>query len=216
MHMIPDLVVRPANDFSVKAIELANAGHHAAAVQQWNQYLVLNPTVAAAYVLRGLVKASLGDGQGMLDDYRQASEVNPSDGRFVAMYNLTLGGSLYCAYLEDGTPELLEQAIEFLDVAVQAQPDEIYALTYRATAYLHAQKLDLAVEDCSHVIELHPQNAYAHFLRGSIAMNRGAFADAKEDMEIALENREQLEQDADVICELERRYDEILDVCTAG
>ena len=87
-----------------KAIRFANAGDHTSSLEQWNLYLVDHPAVAEAYVLRGLVKASLGDGQGLLEDYKSASEAKPEDGRFRAMYHFALGGSMSASTWKTGSP----------------------------------------------------------------------------------------------------------------
>ena len=208
MHSIPDIQVHPMTPVAEKAIRFANAGDHTSSLEQWNLYLVDHPAVAEAYVLRGLVKASLGDGQGLLEDYKSASEAKPEDGRFRAMYHFALGGSMYCVYLEDGITDLLDQAIENMDIAVEAAPDDLTALSYRGTALCHAEKPEAANEDFTRVIALHPENAHARFMRGAISMGNGALADAKEDFEIALENREQLEEATSNA--LEQRYEEIM------
>ncbi|MFM6246537.1 MAG: tetratricopeptide repeat protein, partial [Dolichospermum sp.] len=47
-------------------------------IDDYNQAIKFNPTLALAYYNRGIVRDDLGDKQGAIDDYTQAIKINPN------------------------------------------------------------------------------------------------------------------------------------------
>lgn len=195
-----------------RAALLMDAGDYQSAISVWTQFIVTDPFCATAHFERGQLRAAAGiDAIGMLEDFKAATDLDPSDPHFRFVFNLTFGGSLQSAYIEDQEQALLDEAIRRFDCAIESSPFEAAAYNYRGTAHLMRSDAEQAFSDFSVAIELDGDDGYAYLMRGMLAFDNGCLAMAKEDLESALDHRETLSSDyqelldsryADVVAEL--------------
>ncbi|MCD8485605.1 MAG: pentapeptide repeat-containing protein [Desertifilum sp.] len=76
---LPTGVLQPEDYYRI-GYENARVGNHAAAMDQYNQALKLNPTFAAAYLGRGVTRLQLGDTNGAIEDWTRAETLFTNQG----------------------------------------------------------------------------------------------------------------------------------------
>ncbi len=82
--------VMTAEDCLKQAGARAEDGDYVAAVQHYNQAILLDPNYARAYGNRGLVKANLGDMRGAMEDFQKAAQLFLAQGS-MGNYEMVLG-----------------------------------------------------------------------------------------------------------------------------
>lgn len=179
---------------TIRADKLLQQHSFDTAVDLWNDFLESNPDCAEAYFERGRAKAlQATDAKGMLSDYQKATELKPNHAGFRYAFHLTLGGALQGAFLDGAPLEVVEQAIDHFDIAVECSPKSGEAMTYRGTAFLQLGEATRALEDFDMAIALDYGNALARLMRGSIYLDHEELASAKIDFEVAMACRDKLD-----------------------
>ncbi len=180
---------------SERAIDLMMKGECTAAVQLWDDFLENDPDCAQAYFERGRARALEGrDPVGMLNDYRTASEMEPENRGFRFVYHLTLGGAIQ-SEARGADRQQITAAIHHYNIAIETAEDYADAFTYRGTAFMQIDEIDLAHQDFTKAIKLDRGNALAYLMRGTIAFDAGRLAQAKADLESAQTHRDGLSPD---------------------
>lgn len=119
-----------------------------------------------------------------IEQYETASQLDPSlapntpDSRVAAR-----GHSLY----ELGR---YEQAISLLTKAIESDPDNqdlASLLSRRAESYRQLNQLDLALDDCIHIVEREPDRNARYFERARVHSDRGDYQLAIEDIQKGLQ-----------------------------
>lgn len=67
------------NFYYNQANNLLQTGNYQAAIENYNQALQITPSLAEAYLGRGLAKRRLGDNQGAIDDYTRVIQLQPNN-----------------------------------------------------------------------------------------------------------------------------------------
>ena len=176
------------------AEDLMRCGEFGAAEKLWSEVLDQNENCAQAYFERGRARAlQATDAVGMLSDYQRATELRPNNPGYRFAFHLTLGGALQGAYLDGASLEVIEQAIDHYNVAIESAPESSEGYTYRGVAFLQLGEDVLAIQDFDEAIRLDQENALARLMRGGIYLDHEELASAKVDLEVALRFRSSLD-----------------------
>ena len=128
-------------------------GQLAAAIAEYDEAIILDPQLAAAYINRGLAYFDLGQHERAIRDYDEAIRLNP------------LNDLLALAYIDRGLAyadlEQQERAIQDDDEAIRLNPpNDLLALAYinRGLAYADLGQQERAIQDYDEAIRLTPPN----------------------------------------------------------
>jgi tetratricopeptide (TPR) repeat protein len=157
------------------AHELAKQGNNAAAIENYQAALKLDPALPGLHFeLAEMLNVSSapGDREKAEGEYKKALEVNPSD----EQAERRLGD--IAARRND-----LQQAYERYTRAVQLRPDDAEANLGLAKVLMAMGRPQKAEPLLEHAIQLDPTSAVAHFRLSTIYRQAGRTADAKRELE---------------------------------
>lgn len=134
-----------------------------------------NPSTAADYVNRGVVRYDSKDYQGAISDFNKALKIDPNYAdayihRAAARSNL----------LKDD-----QGAISDLNKALKIDPNNAIAYAGRGLVRYRLKDYQGAISDCNRAIKIDPNNAYAYAGRGSALYMVGDKRKARGDWETA-------------------------------
>jgi tetratricopeptide (TPR) repeat protein len=175
----PDVVakIQPYPSAAASAPELYDRGltnqirgNLDAAISEYDQALMLNPSYTKAYIARGQAREAKQDLNGAIADYGRAIELDPHNADAFRLRGITndLRGDR-------------DHAIADLLRAVALRPTDAFA--YACLSYEHFQKGDYptAIADASHALEIAPNYVLALRYRGNAKHfsedHRGAIVD---------------------------------------
>ena len=133
----------------------------------------------APHEFRGYLRGIRGDNEGSIADYTRAIEISGGAGRFALFY--TQRGNKYVALKKH------DLAVADFDAALKQQPDDVSALSGRASSKLELSRYDEAKADFERVKQLLPNDASAYGGLGDIAAKAGKYEDAVTDYSKFLE-----------------------------
>jgi tetratricopeptide (TPR) repeat protein len=151
------------------ATVLAGLGRFEAAAQRYREALLVEPRSARLHSNLGHVLHCLGDFRGAIDHSRRAIKLEPG----LKEAHLHLGNAL----LALGE---LHAAAGCYRAGIEAAPDHAALHTARAMAERALGQLDAAEASARRALELNPGAADTLALLGSLAGDRGRFAEAEE------------------------------------
>lgn len=153
----------------------AEAGRHAAAIEDFSIVIKARPDNPRAYAQRGLSHLVLGQSDKALADLNRAIALAPNSDHY-----LLLRGYLY---LSQNRPAA---AIADFDAALKRQPGNAVALNNRGLAHRKAGQIDKAITDYSAAIRHNPSYALAYVNRGYAYEAKGDKPRAIADLQSAL------------------------------
>ena len=127
----------------------------AAAIEDYNTAIMLNPKLAAAYVNRGTACCKNGEIDAALAEYSTAITLKPD----------CTAGYVNRGILYDRKGERA-RAIADYHRAIALAPDEPIAYNHRGVAYLHKGDAKRAIQDYNTAITLDSEYAEAYYYRG--------------------------------------------------
>ncbi|PJB70859.1 MAG: hypothetical protein CO093_06905 [Alphaproteobacteria bacterium CG_4_9_14_3_um_filter_47_13] len=110
-------------------------------------------------------------------EYKNAAKIMPANARVI-----------YSLGLVEEAEGTLQSALSAFLVAEQQDPAYEPVLLKLAEFYLTAQQFEEARIRVNKILEMNPQHATAHALKGSLFLREKAFARAEQEVEIALQN----------------------------
>jgi tetratricopeptide (TPR) repeat protein len=134
---------------------------------QRGQNLLLHPTNAIEYVMRGTAKAQLYDNQGAIDDYTTAISLNP---QLVLAYNNR--GNLRQHFGD------VDGAISDFSKVLEINPHSPIAYNNRAIIYTQIGQFSAAIADYDRAIELQPDFASVYNNQGNAYCQMGDYPNA--------------------------------------
>ena len=139
------------------------AGNDAAALEQLNKLLTLNPSVPDAYFEKGKILARQGEHKKAIEAYNQAVRLGANNDEFVSGVMKLRADSLT-------KTNQLDKAIEDYNSVIQTDPKE--SRYYAARAKLLSKKKNhvQAIQDDATAIALNPDDADARFELGLLLM----------------------------------------------
>ncbi len=143
----------------------------AAAIEDYNTAIALNPKLAEAYVNRGTALWKKGEIAIAIAEYSTAIMLKPDCPE--AYINR---GIVY-----DSKGEL-ERAIADYNRAIALAPEAPMAYNNRGVAYLHKGDAQRAIQDQDTAITLNPESAEAHYYRGEAWLRLREWEKAKADL----------------------------------
>jgi tetratricopeptide (TPR) repeat protein len=153
----------------------AEAGRHAAAVEDFSIVIKAQPSDPRAYAQRGLAFLVLGKPEKALVDLSKAVALAPDSD-----YYLLARGYLYLSQNRAAA------AIADFDAALQRRPGNAVALNNRGLAHRKAGQIDKAIADYSAAIKHNPSYALAYANRGYAYEAKGDKPRAIADFQSAL------------------------------
>lgn len=166
------------------AADALDAGNVESAITQLSVFILLNPTYAPAYYLRGFAYARLNDADSALADLTQALAFPAPTADFTAeVYRIRS-----VIYLQQ---ENIPSALADMDKGLEAAPESPDLLLLRGQTLSDAERYDEALVDLSKFIELNPTPSdfltRAYFYRGVSNAAVGNLDDAATDFGKVLE-----------------------------
>jgi tetratricopeptide (TPR) repeat protein len=189
-----DLGVRPTNvqiaaapkadDFFIQGLDKYKKGDYPGAIASYSEAIKLNSKYAQAYYHRGEARLDSGDKPKAIEDLQKAADLFLEQGK---------KGD---GKRSQGTVRILLQdfqgAIAPLTEAIQLNPNDADAYSFRGIVRITVADLQGAVDDFDQAIRLDPNNAQAYSFRGyfrSLLGNKqGALEDANEGIRLAPNN----------------------------
>lgn len=163
------LVFCAAAGFSQTAKELTQRGRElyekhefTEALLNLNKAIEVEPTLAAAYYLRGNIKDSFDDRHGAMKDYNMAIEKNPKfSDAFFARGNVKMKLQDYYGAIDDFTS------------AINVNENYVEAYLNRGKAKQFLQAYQDAINDCTKIIQINPKSVDAFYMRGILRIDFG-------------------------------------------
>ena len=143
----------------------------AAAIEDYNTAIMLNPKLAAAYVNRGTACCKKGEVDASLAAYSTAITLKPD----------CTAGYVNRGILYDRKGEN-EPAIADYHRAIALAPDEPVAYNHRGAAYLHKGDTERAIQDANTAITLDSEYAEAYYSRGVTWLHLREWEKARADL----------------------------------
>ncbi len=134
----------------------------------------LNPNKVEAYIGRGLAYTKLNNLNQALINFTKAIELEPNAKNYFSL------GS--CLFKFDKNKE----ALKYLDIAIQYDPNDIPCLCLRAGIYAIVRRFDLAILENDKLIQLEPNNPIYYVCRGYQYYELGQFQKAIADYDTAI------------------------------
>ncbi len=129
------------------------------AITDFSLFLLLNPTSAQGYFLRGVSYQAVNDIDSALIDLNRALALPSPSAEFTAQAHLSRA-AIYAGQ------EQVEAALADFDAAVEALPDAVDAYDQRGQYLFIQERYDQAVADFARIIALEPDNLTAYARRG--------------------------------------------------
>ena len=146
------------------------------ALEDFNEAIILKPTLSEVYVSRAILKNSNGDKVGAMNDYNKAIELDPRN-----------GGIYFSRALLNMDHEKYLDSINDLDSVIRLGLSDDYSLTMfdayslRGTSKVLLSDYEEALEDFDKSIELEPENGKAYANRSEVYLFLGKNQLAMED-----------------------------------
>jgi len=162
--------------FNNRGVAYGKNSKYDLAIADYNEAIRLKPDLAMAFNNRGAAQDSLGKLDFALADYNQAISLKPD--YFDAFNNRGI------AY---GKKDQINLAIADFNEAIRIKPD--YADAYSDRCYarvISGQQLDMALSDCTKVLQLTPNDENTLGIRGFVYLRLGDYSKAIADSSAAL------------------------------
>jgi adenylate cyclase len=132
------------------------AGEHATAANVIDRALTLNPNSAYGWMARGSVSVFRNRPEAAIEGFKRAIRLSPVDplGARAFAVGLAVAHLTACRY---------EQAIDWADRSLAAQPDYRSALRIKAACCAHLGRLDEARDCLRRLLELEPDLTISRF-----------------------------------------------------
>jgi protein O-mannosyl-transferase len=173
-----DTVVNcPLNDraYFSRADVYRKRGQLAAAIQDYDKTIALNPRFIKAYIGRGNAYSSQGRHEEAIKDYDRALRFKPN---FPDVHNGR--GGVY------GSRGQYDAAIEEFDKAIELDPEFAEAYYNRANAHEGKGQIDAAIQDYDRALALRPDYVEAYCSRGRAHDSKGQYDAAIQDYDKAI------------------------------
>ncbi len=154
---------------------LAGQGDNDAAMENYQQAILLHPDFAEAHFNLGVSLNRAGHAERAISEFRRALSISPG---YVLAYN-----NLGLALLNQGQ---VAQAIETFSKALQAQPDNAETCSNLANAYSAQGKLEEAIIQYQKAVDLRPGFAVAHNNLATALIAQGRLDLAIDECEAAI------------------------------
>ncbi|MDU2064369.1 MAG: tetratricopeptide repeat protein [Sporomusaceae bacterium] len=128
-------------------------------IASYSEAIKLNPEYAEAYASRGLIYFYSGKAPEAINDFNKAFEINPD--LFVVRARLIERGIAYVRNKQ------YSEGIRDLTTLLKENPNNIYAYTWRASAYYEIGQYQAALEDCKKYSEIE-KTPHMYYLQGLI------------------------------------------------
>jgi len=145
------------------------------ALSDYDKAVELDPRNVYAWANRVVTRIQVGDYAGARSDLEKAETLDPN---FVQ--NFTGRGMLADA---DHRPK---DAVAAYTLALQREPDNVYAIRQRASAYIQLGDVDHALADLAADVKSHPDDPDAYIARGNVYTDRARFDEALADFDRAV------------------------------
>ncbi|MER5530846.1 tetratricopeptide repeat protein [Streptomyces sp. NPDC002677] len=148
--------------YKVRGAVLGTAGEHAAALNQFDRAIELDPASASAYEGRAVARANQRDYAGAVADMDVAVRLVPDTARLLAIrgdYHRMTGD--------------FEAALRDLDTAIELDPTRQTAWAVRGVARHQLGDLDSAMSDLDRALDLEPEFGWALVRRARLWRTRG-------------------------------------------
>lgn len=146
-------ITRVAQSFFAQGQDMNRQGKKQQAQAAYDKSLVLNPSLAEAYLARAELRISLGDLNGGIDDYNQLGILKSSQ---KDSYRIKLSQSLYEYGQEESRKGNKAKAIAAYGKAIETNPDSADPLLARAELRMEQRDLNGAIDDYNTLIRLKP------------------------------------------------------------
>ncbi len=164
-----------AGNYLKRGNEWQAQGEQDKAIANYNQALVMDPTMAWAYVNRSNSWLNKGEYDKAIADCNQALAINPN----LAMAYNNRG----VAWNAKGDRDI---AIIDYGQALRLDPNMALAYTNRGYAWRRKRQYDKALADFDRALTVNPNNARAYYNRGTSWYCKGAYDRARADFNQAL------------------------------
>ncbi|MBX2969360.1 MAG: tetratricopeptide repeat protein [Cyclobacteriaceae bacterium] len=155
-------LAQDARSFTQKGRELLEKQEYVEALLNLNKAIELDPNSAAAYYLRGNIKAQFDDRHGAMKDYNTALEKNSKlTEAFFSRGNIKMKLQDYYGAIDDYT------------AAIALNENYIDAYYNRGKAKQFLQAYEDAINDCSKIIAINKKNVDAYYMRGLLRIEFG-------------------------------------------
>lgn len=151
------------------------------AIRDFNKLIDLHPTWAGAYVGRAHAWINLGDPHKASADYSEAAQLDPGSAEELRVHRLIVEAH----HLHER--EEYDAAIEKATEALDQDQDSLPALATRAASYWYSEQFVEAVDDYSHLIELHADASFAYVGRGQVYAELGEYELALRDLDTGVD-----------------------------
>jgi tetratricopeptide (TPR) repeat protein len=149
---------------------LINTNQHALAQPYVEQSLAINPNFAEGYHSRGIIRFTLKNYEGALQDLNKSISLNPT-----YQYTYASRGSVYATIKKYG------EAIEDYNKALAMNPNDMPTYLNRGMARVQLRDFQGAKNDLTIYINFNPQNMMAYYHRGLANANLGQLAECCSD-----------------------------------
>jgi len=150
-------------------------GDYDKAIEDFNQFIRLDPNNAGIYSNRGLAYTNKGDYDKAIEDFNKAISLDINDAYIY--------GNRGIAYDKKGN---IDRAIEDYNQAIKLDPNDALAYNNRGNAYGKIGDYDNAIADYNHAIKLDPNYAGTYKNRGIIYFIKSDFNKAIADYSHAI------------------------------
>jgi tetratricopeptide (TPR) repeat protein len=188
---------QPAVTYFLRGLEYHRKYNIREAIENYDQAIRIDPSLADAYNNRGVARYRLGDIKGAIDDYNKAIRISPNFA--IAFYNranangaiedyseaIRINPNFTDAYINRGNAKLRnpQEAIEDYSQAIRINPNSLEAYFNRASAKGNVYE---AIEDYSQVIRIDRNYVQAYYHRGNVKSELGRKQEAIVDYSQAI------------------------------
>ncbi|MBZ0302320.1 MAG: tetratricopeptide repeat protein [Anaerolineae bacterium] len=163
-----------------RANSASAAGNHSQAIVDYSLFILLNPTFSQGYASRALSYDALGDTDQAIGDLTRALSYDIPQVQYKAAVYYTRA----TLYLKQND---LTDALDDLNVSIDAYPDGVDSLGLRAQLLTYTNRYPDALTDLNHLIELQPSEARHYLDRGFIHTQLGQSDEALADYDRAVD-----------------------------
>ena len=149
-------------------------GDFSAAIKDFSDALILNPSYAGAYNARGMANRKMKDFQSALQDYNSALKLHHN---LAAAYNNR--GVIFMEIRQ------FEAALKDFDKALNIEPQNSYGYSNRAVAYNYMRDFNKSISESTRAVEINPHLPEAYVVRGIAKIQIGANQAATLDFDVA-------------------------------
>ena len=149
-------------------------GDFPAAIKDFSDALILNPSYAGAYNARGMANRKMKDFQSALQDYNSALKLHHN---LAAAYNNR--GVIFMEIRQ------FEAALKDFDKALNIEPQNSYGYSNRAVAYNYMRDFNKSISESTRAVEINPHLPEAYVVRGIAKIQIGANQAATLDFDVA-------------------------------